>query len=217
MIIKLFINLILFTCILIAKIYNIFLTSVFSQKYIYLRLIRDNALHVNLYYWQILLLQGTIRGCKESQRKQGKATAREREYQVSAADLQTTLNFRAANQTESGNTTTIKPPGNTTHHHHHHHHHQYPYFSGYYGGHPQNIHHVEITTTQPYSQNGYHVPYEQPANFYHDDKYNVYPGLNPSYSAPYSPDPTHEYADFNRQYPSGYQPPNISDGFKPLK
>jgi len=154
-----------------------------------------------------------------------KGTAREREYlHVNAADLRATLNFRDANQTVPTNNATTSPTNNTntTHHHHHHHHHhhghkEYSYFPGYYGGNPHvDIHHVDLTTTQPYSQVNYNIPYEEPANFYHDDKYNVYPSFNPSFSAS---DQTNEYAgtDFNRLYPSGYQLPNISDGFKPLK
>ncbi|XP_036145511.1 uncharacterized protein LOC105833788 [Monomorium pharaonis] len=139
--------------------------------------------------------KGTIGKCKEFQRKHSNAlkeTAREREYlQTNAADFQTILNFRVANQTVLDNATTIAPENRTHHHHHHHHHHhgqygqyghphkEHPHFSGYYGGYPQNIHHVELTTSQPYSQVSYNVPpYEQPANFYPDDKYNAYPSIN---------------------------------------
>lgn len=148
--------------------------------------------------------------------------AREREYiQANAADLRAVLTRQNENETVD-NTTTTNPPSNntnTTYHHHHHYHGGYnPNFPGYYGGYPQNIHHVDFTTTQPYSQLSYNVPYEQPVNFYHDDKYNAYPGFNPPFSAPFLPDQTNEYAgtDFNRLYPS-YQLPNITDGFRPLK
>lgn len=167
-----------------------------------------------------------IRGCKEDQRRRGnvsKGMAREREYLPNISDdLRAILKLGDANQTERANaTTSTTPPANTTHHHHHHHHHhghkEYPSYPGYYGGYPQNIHHVDLTTAQPYSQISYN-PYEQPANFYHDDRYNAYPGLNPSFSVPYPSDQISEFAgtDFNRLYPSGYQLPNISDGFKPV-
>lgn len=169
-----------------------------------------------------------------------KETAREREYiHVNAADLRAALNFQAENQTEpidnittttmrtrtttlNSTTPTITPPRNTSQHHHHHHHHHHgnnEYFPGYYGGYPQNIHHVDLTTNQPYNQISYNVPYEQPGNFYHDDKFNIYPGFNPSFPAPFLSDQTNEFAgtDFNRLYPSGYQLPNVSEGFKPLK
>lgn len=168
------------------------------------------------------------RGCKESQRKRGsgsKQTAREREFLPDTSDdSRATLNFQDTDQTQKKNTTTTTTTTsspNTTHHpyygHHHHHyggHKEYPHLPEYYyGGYPQNIHHVDLTTTQPYSQISYNVPYEQPTNFYHDDKYNVYPGLNPFYPS----DQISAGTDFNRLYPSGYQPPNISDGFKPVK
>ncbi|KAL6263711.1 hypothetical protein P5V15_003797 [Pogonomyrmex californicus] len=168
-----------------------------------------------------------IRGCKGGQRKHNvlRGTAREREYlQLNTNDLRATLDFRVANQTVIDNaTTTTSPPNNTqtpnmTHHHyyyHHHHHKEHPHYSGYYGGYPQNIHHIELTTDS-YSQISYNIPYEQPTNFHHDDKYNIYPGFNPPLSVPFSPAQTNEYTDFNRLYPSGYQLPNISDGFRPV-
>lgn len=160
-----------------------------------------------------------------------KGTTREREYlHENAVNLQASLNFRRSeNSTEKPddtisnkptmrpNTTTISPDHtNTTHHHHHHHHHIFP---GYYGGYPQNIHHVDLTTSHPYSQIDYNPPYEQHTNFYQNDKYNVYQGFNPSLSAPFSSDQSNEFAgtDYNRVYPSGYPPLNISDGFTPLK
>ncbi|KAL0126166.1 hypothetical protein PUN28_004942 [Cardiocondyla obscurior] len=184
--------------------------------------------------------KGTTRGCKEGHRKSSKGAARDREYlqQTSDVDLRAAMNFRAGNQSilgniidsilGGGNTTITTPPNNDTnttqlpqHHHHHHHHHHgdytdYPPFQGYYGGYPQNVHHVDLTTTQPYTQLSYNVPYEQP-NYYHDDKYNAHPGLSPSYSPSISPG-RNEYqaTDFNRLY-SEFQPPSNNDGFKPLK
>ncbi|XP_011052719.1 PREDICTED: uncharacterized protein LOC105145076 isoform X2 [Acromyrmex echinatior] len=179
--------------------------------------------------------KNTIRGCKEGQRRRAnvKGTAREREYlHENAADMRASSNFRrdqnSEDQTEEPDDTSNKPTtmrpnitttpdnANTTHHHHHHHHHIFP---GYYGGYPQNIHHVDLTTSHPYSQIGYNAPYEQPNNFYQDDKYNVYQSFNPSLSAPFPSDQPHEFAstNYNRVYPSGYPPLNISDGFTPLK
>ncbi|XP_012060764.1 PREDICTED: uncharacterized protein LOC105624004 [Atta cephalotes] len=175
--------------------------------------------------------KNTIRGCKEGQRRRAnvKETAREREYlHENAVDLRASSNFRRVqNSTEEldddttsdkptmrPNTTTTILPDNTTHHHHHHHHHIFP---GYYGGYPQNIHHVDLTTSHPYNQIGYNAPDEH--NFYQDDKYNVYQSFNPSLSAPFPSDQPNEFAstDYNRVYPSGYPPLNISDGFIPLK
>ena len=158
-----------------------------------------------------------------------KETAREREYlHQNAVDLRASSNFRRVqNSTEEldddttsdkptmrPNTTTTILPDNTTHHHHHHHHHIFP---GYYGGYPQNIHHVDLTTSHPYNQIGYNAPDEH--NFYQDDKYNVYQSFNPSLSAPFPSDQPNEFAstNYNRVYPSGYPPLNISDGFIPLK
>ncbi|XP_011707348.1 PREDICTED: probable serine/threonine-protein kinase fhkB isoform X2 [Wasmannia auropunctata] len=123
--------------------------------------------------------KGTIRGCKEGQRKSSnvKGTNRERDY-FNTVNLRQTSNFQGTNQTTT-TTTTIRPnitttirPDNTTHHHHHHHHHhhghkeyghkeyghkEHNHFPGYYGGYPQNIQHVEFTT-QPYSPISYNAP-----------------------------------------------------------
>ncbi|XP_011882458.1 PREDICTED: uncharacterized protein LOC105570104 [Vollenhovia emeryi] len=170
-----------------------------------------------------------VRGCKESQRKHSKEM--DREYLQANTDSRLFFDFNDGNQTAPDNATTTSPPNNTspsnntntTHHHHHYYHYgghtEYPHFSGYYGGYPQNIHHVDLTTTPPYNQVSYNVPYEQSTNFYHDNKYNVYSEYNPPFSASFSPDQTNEHTgvDANRLYPSGYpQPPNIGDGFKPL-
>ncbi|EFN69143.1 hypothetical protein EAG_14401 [Camponotus floridanus] len=184
-----------------------------------------------------------IRGCKESQRKQGnflKGSIREREdLQVDADDSRATLNFQAAdmnaangNQTVTEDTTTTMTtrfiffpttteipwenktsPNNSSY---------YPQHSSYYGGYPQNINHVDLTTGlnahRDYNQINYNLPYEQPVNFYQNDKYNVYSHLNPPFPEPFSPDHVNEYAgtNINRLYHSEYQPPYYNDGFRPV-
>lgn len=183
-----------------------------------------------------------ILGCKGSQRKHGsffKGSDREREdLQVDVDDLRATLNFRAANmtidanQTMTENTTmamTTSPskvytPTPTRAHHYYYNLTTWPSFSGYFGGHPQNVNHVDLTTGSDryhnYDPINYNLPYEQPANFYHADKYNVYssPHVNTHFSGPFSADQTHEYVgpNLDRLYHSEYQPP-YAEGFRPVK
>lgn len=183
-----------------------------------------------------------IHGCKEGQRKHGnflKGSIREREdLQVDADDSRATLNFQTANMTAAnGNqivtedttmTTTStsrfifgKPKNETNHHNNSSYPTEHPPYLGYYGGYPQNVNHVDLTTGLPthhdHNQINYNLPYEQPANFYQNDKYNVYSHLNPPFSGPFLPDQVNEYAGthINRLYHSEYQPP-YNDGFRPV-
>ncbi|XP_076686448.1 uncharacterized protein LOC143378512 [Andrena cerasifolii] len=58
------------------------------------------------------------------------------------------------------------------------------HFYGYYGGYPQNINHIDFTTEtnefkyHDYDHINYNLPYEKPANFYSDEKYNYYSNSN---------------------------------------
>ncbi|XP_029661751.1 uncharacterized protein LOC115234668 [Formica exsecta] len=184
-----------------------------------------------------------IRGCKEGQRKHGnflKGSIREREnLQVNADDSRATLNFRDANMTAANENQTVTedtnmamttnptkiifgPPKNETHYYPHHT--EYPPYLGYYGGYPQNVNRVDLTTGSnthhDHNQINYNLPYEQRPNFYQNDKYNVYSSshFNPPFSGPFPSDQINEYAgtDVNRFYHSPeYQPP-YNDGFRPV-
>lgn len=166
-----------------------------------------------------------IRGCKEGQRKHGnffKESVRAREDFYTANNSDPLANM-TANQTMTTNATMTSPPvQNTTYYPPP----QYtvPSFPGYFGGYPQNINHVDLTTDayhyQDFSNINYNLPYEKP-NFHHhhDDKYNVYsnPHVNSYFSGPYLSDQTNEHAaaDYNRLYRLPYQSPY--DSFRPVK
>ncbi|KAH0952344.1 hypothetical protein HN011_006671 [Eciton burchellii] len=142
-------------------------------------------------------------------------------------DSWATLKFRAANTSVDANqtTTTDSSKSNenmTIHYHHYHYNITRPSFPGYFGGHPQSVNHVQLTGPDSYRYPNYEpinydLSYEKPANFYHHDKYNVYPGphVNAHFSGPFSPS---EYIspDLDRAYQPEYQPP-YADGFKPVK
>ncbi|XP_029161959.1 uncharacterized protein LOC114933503 [Nylanderia fulva] len=190
-----------------------------------------------------------IHGCKENQQKYGnsfKGSTREREdLQVDADDSQATLDFQTVNMTAADRNQTVienatmalttSPPRiifgslkNDTFHFFHHHHYnssyytEHPPYSGYYGGYPQNVNHVDLTTgLNPHYDNqiNYNLPHEQPANFYHNDKYYTYSNLNPPFSGPFSPDQVNEYTgpDVNRllhHHSPEYQ--TYNNGFKPV-
>ncbi|EZA61290.1 hypothetical protein DMN91_012619 [Ooceraea biroi] len=197
----------------------------------------------------------TIRGCKGSQRKHGsfsKGSAREREDLQVDDLLRATLSFRAANMTADANQTvtenttmpmtTIPSRGYIPNENHHHHHHHYGYnsttrppFPGYFGGYPQNVNHVDFTTgSDAYQYHNYgpinhNLPYEQPANFYHNDKYSVYsnPHGNTHFVGPFPANHANEFVSpdqLDRQYQPPYQPyqrpeyqPPYADGFRPVK
>ncbi|XP_072743445.1 uncharacterized protein [Anoplolepis gracilipes] len=176
-----------------------------------------------------------------------KGSIREREdLQVNADDSQATLNFQAANMTAANENQTVTeattmvmptnpsntygPPKNESHYHHYHHYHnnsnyypEHPHHQGYYSGYPQNVNHVDLTTGlnahHDHNQIHYNLPYEQPANFYHNDKYNIYSSshFNPPFSGPFPSDQVNEHAgtDINRLYHSEYQPP-YNNGFRPV-
>lgn len=174
-----------------------------------------------------------------------KGSIREREdLQVDADDSRATLNFRAANMTTANGNQTVTedatmamttsppkiifgPPKNETQHYYYHHNSSYytehPPFLGYYGGYPQNVNHVDLTTGtnahHDHNQINYNLPYEQSANFYQNDKYNVYSSshFNPPFSGPFPSNQVNEYAgtDANRLYHSEYQPP-YNNGFRPM-
>nr|XP_012231258.1 PREDICTED: uncharacterized protein LOC105677301 [Linepithema humile] len=166
-----------------------------------------------------------IRGCKEGQRKHGnffKESVRAHEDFYSASNLDPSANV-TANQTMTTNATMTSPPiQNTTYYPPP----QYtaPSLPGYFGGYPQNINHVDLTTSsdayryQDPSHSNYNLPYERP-HFYHDDKYNAYSNshVNSYFSGPYSSDQTNEHAaaDYNRLYRQPYQSPY--DSFRPVK
>lgn len=137
------------------------------------------------------------------------------------------------NQTATENaTTTTSPPRfifghlkNKTHHcDNSSYNTEHPPFLGYYGGYPQNVNHVDLTTglyNTHYDQINYNLPYEQPANFYqNDDKYNVYSSshFNPPFPGPFVSDQVNEYVgtDVNQLYHSPeYQTP-YNNGFRPV-
>ncbi|KAL6434271.1 hypothetical protein ACFW04_006004 [Cataglyphis niger] len=180
-----------------------------------------------------------IGGCKEGQQKNGnflnQSIREHQDLQVDADDSRATLNFRdanmiAGNQTVTENTTmamTIDPskiifgpPKNKTHYYPHYT--EHPPYLGYYGGYPQNLNHVDLTTdlsAHDHNQINYNLPYEHRPNFYQNDKYNVYSSshFNPPFSGPFPSDQVNEYAgtDVNRFYHSEYQPP-YNDGFRPV-
>lgn len=165
-----------------------------------------------------------IHGCKEEQRKHGnffKESVRAREDFYTPNDLILPGNI-SANQTMTENATmTSLPIQNTTYYPPP----QYtvPSFPGYFDGYPQNINHVDLTTSSSYRYQdpgyiNYNLPYERPS-FYHDDKYNVYsnPHINSNFYGPYPSDHTdgHITADYNRLHLPPYQSPH--DSFRPVK
>lgn len=101
-------------------------------------------------------------------------------------------------------------------------------FFGYYDGNPQNIEHIDLTSDMlpPIYQEpnpiNYHLPYERPANFYPDDRYNYYSNSYPnSYpSGPFFSDHLSDYSsnDFDRYvYPPDNNSPPYVNQFKPVK
>lgn len=188
----------------------------------------------------------TTRGCKEGQRKHvgflgGSARQREDLQVDDVDDLRATLSLRAANQTATENTTATAttnstrayvPTENTTHYHHYYHYYAHNFTTrpslpgGYPGGYPQNVNDVDLTTGSdayryhdyPIGPINYDLPYEQPVNFYQNDRYNVYasPHVNAHLAGPYfSADRANDYVSpgVDRPY-SEYRPP-YADGFKP--
>ncbi|XP_035719916.1 uncharacterized protein LOC118440664 [Vespa mandarinia] len=114
------------------------------------------------------------------------------------------------------NSTTMK--SNTT----------FPPFFGYYDGNPQNIDNIDLTfdmlppVYQEHNPINYHLPYERPANFYPDERYNYYSNSFPnSYpSGPFFSEHLSDYSsnDFDRYvYPSDNNSPPYVNQFKPLK
>ncbi|XP_020299979.1 uncharacterized protein LOC109863812 [Pseudomyrmex gracilis] len=174
-----------------------------------------------------------IRGCKGSQRKydsSSKGSSREREnFHVDADSSRALFNFKVkanmtdGNANQTANTTTPATTNlvgnnsqNVTYYP--------PYFPfpGYFGGYPQNVNHVDLTTNPSayhygYDQINYNPSHEQ-THFYHDDRYNVHSSSS-HLPGPYSFGQTNEYVDanFDRLYHSEYQSPTYSDGFQPVK
>ncbi|KAG7205504.1 hypothetical protein KM043_007486 [Ampulex compressa] len=138
---------------------------------------------------------------------------------------QGTMNPNATNNFQNNNqSTTINPgaanamdnstvPNNRT---------EYPPFIGYYGGHPQNVGHLDLTTKTnvfgypDFGQNNYNLPHERPANFYQDDKYDFYDNPANLYpSGQFLPEQEYVSSDFNRVLYSRDNP-SLSEGFRPV-
>ncbi|KAF7399485.1 hypothetical protein HZH68_008077 [Vespula germanica] len=124
------------------------------------------------------------------------------------ASTPTTTNLTVENSTMENNTT-FSP------------------FFGYYDGNPQNIENIDLTSDMlpPIYQEpnpiNYHLPYERPANFYSDERYNFYSNSFPnSYpSGPFFSEHLSDYStnDFDRYvYPSDNNSPTYVNQFKPI-
>lgn len=104
----------------------------------------------------------------------------------------------------------------------------YPFFGYYYGGYPQNINHVDLTTNpndykyHDYEHINYNLPsYDKPVNFYSDQKYNYYsaPSGDPYLSNQFHQEQAPEYYsnDFKRHLYTSEKPPTFSNNdFKPM-
>ncbi|KAF7396458.1 hypothetical protein HZH66_007320 [Vespula vulgaris] len=125
------------------------------------------------------------------------------------ASIPTTTNLTVENSTMENNTT-FSP------------------FFGYYDGNPQNIENIDLTSDMlpPIYQEpnpiNYHLPYERPANFYSDERYNFYSNSFPnSYpSGPFFSEHLSDYStnDFDRYvYPPDNNSPTYVNQFKPIK
>ncbi|XP_054014234.1 uncharacterized protein LOC128895554 isoform X2 [Hylaeus anthracinus] len=99
-------------------------------------------------------------------------------------------------------------------------------FNGYYGGYPQNVHHIDFTTEtneyHDYEHINYNLPtYDKPVNFYSDGRYHYYsnPSVDSSPTNDFHQEQIPEYVsnDFNRYvYPSYNTPPFANGGFRPV-
>ncbi|XP_076752616.1 uncharacterized protein LOC143424446 [Xylocopa sonorina] len=105
---------------------------------------------------------------------------------------------------------------------------QYPPFYGYYGGYPQNINHIDLTTEtyqhkyHDYEHINYHIPsYDRPVNFYADERYNYYPisSVDAYPATQFHQEQIPEYlpSDINRfVYTSDNTPPFANSEFRPV-
>ncbi|XP_015438397.1 PREDICTED: uncharacterized protein LOC107193464 [Dufourea novaeangliae] len=101
-------------------------------------------------------------------------------------------------------------------------------FYGYYGGYPQDIHHIAFTTEtneykyHDYDPVNYNLPsYGKPANFHSDERYNYYAHPPPDSSVtnefPQEQIPEYFSHDFNRYLYTPYNtPPFANSGFRPV-
>ncbi|XP_017758516.1 PREDICTED: uncharacterized protein LOC108549574 [Eufriesea mexicana] len=175
------------------------------------------------------------KGLKAKQGSSEKSVFKEHE---SADASLTTLGLRAINTTEQiastnttrGNTTqipdtsvTMSSAQNSTMHNNR----TTPQFYGYYGGYPQNINHIELTTEtyeqkyHGYEHINYNLPtYEKPVNFYSDERYNYYPAPPvDSYPSQFHQEHIPEYHSnhFKRfLYTSANTPPFVNSDFRPV-
>lgn len=134
------------------------------------------------------------------------------DFRVEKANVTNTNNTKPGNGTGMENTTMINNGTNNS----------FPY----YGGYPQNVHHIEFTTEtnkyQEYERINYNLPsYDKPMNFYSDDRYNYYsnPPVDSSPTNDFQQEQIPEYFsnDFNRfLYPSYNTPPFGNNDFRPV-
>nr|XP_012137029.1 PREDICTED: uncharacterized protein LOC105662032 [Megachile rotundata] len=129
-----------------------------------------------------------------------------------------------ANINATSSNTTVNPIQNSTGNYNHT---SYPFY-GYYGGYPQNINHVDITTEtneykyHDYEHINYNLPsYDKPINFYSDQRYNYYsaPPGDPYVSNQFQQEQIPEYFsnDFKRYLYTPDNSPSLSNhGFRPI-